>query len=212
MASIAQKILLLKPIPIDPTKCTPNKSLYQQILNDSQATSERQAKQFNLGNTYCTANPIHAAEFILEREYGDSALFDQNQHTSVFIPPTFVSHQYAKKSVALLEYDVKKDIERLLDNLKQHSPTYWLTKEFEAFMNMQNGADFIDKKAFDKWILNLQVIYLVITELKTDQVVLLQQQNWESLFNHTFNSYRRNPQCCQFFKWNETILKRSLES
>ena len=75
MASIAQKVLSLQPKAIDSTKCTPNKSLYQQILNNSQATSERQAKQFNLGNTHCTSNPIDAADFILEREYGDSSLW-----------------------------------------------------------------------------------------------------------------------------------------
>ena len=166
MSTIHQQVLSLQPKLIDSTKCTPNKSLYHQIINNSQATSERQAKQFNLGNTHCTANPIHAAEFILEREYGESALFDLNQHTSVFIPPTFVSHQYAKKPVAMLEYDVKRDIERLLDNLKRHSPTYWLTKELQAFMNTQHGVDSLNKKMFDQWILNLQILYLVITELK----------------------------------------------
>ena len=75
LASISQKVLSLQPKPIDSTKCTPNKSLYHQILNNSKATSEKQAKQFNLGNTHCTANPIDAADFILEREYGDSSLF-----------------------------------------------------------------------------------------------------------------------------------------
>ena len=173
LAIISRKVLSLQPKPIDPKKCTPNKSLYHQILNNSQATSERQAKQFNLGNTHCTANPIDAADFILEREYKDSSLFIQNEHKSVFIPPTFVSNQHNKTSVAVLEYHVKKDIDRLLDNLKQRSPTYWLTKELEAFMQAQNGVDSIDKKAFDKWILNLQIMYLAITELKTDQLTLL---------------------------------------
>eukprot|EP00111_Clytia_hemisphaerica_P008554 TCONS_00024983-protein len=95
MAGIIQKVLSLKPLPIDPTRCTSNKSLYQQILNNSEATSERQAKQFNLGNSHCTSNPMHAADFVLEREYGDSSLYVQGEH-SVFIPPTFVSKQYKK--------------------------------------------------------------------------------------------------------------------
>eukprot|EP00111_Clytia_hemisphaerica_P010854 TCONS_00031760-protein len=172
MASIAQQVLALKPIPIDPTKCTPNKSLYQQILNNSQATSERQAKQFNLGNTHITSNPVDAADFILEREYGDSSLFVQNKHTSVFIPPTFVSNQYKKSSTAILDYDVEKDIYRLLVNLRQHSPTYWLTKELETFMQTQNGNDSIDSKVFDRWILNVQIMYLIIVEMKTDQLTL----------------------------------------
>ncbi|XP_066912123.1 uncharacterized protein [Clytia hemisphaerica] len=170
MANIANKVLSLRPLPIDPTRCTPDKSLYEQILNNRPATSERQAKQFNLGNTHRTANPIDAADFILEREYGDSFLFDQTQHTSIFIPPTFVSKQYVKKNVALLEYDVRRDMDRLLVNLKQHSPTYWLTKELETFMNAQNKPDCIDKKSFERWILNVQIMYLVINELKTDNV------------------------------------------
>eukprot|EP00111_Clytia_hemisphaerica_P022505 TCONS_00066176-protein len=174
MAGIIQKVLSLKPLPIDPTRCTTNKSLYQQIINNSQATSERQAKQFNLGNSHCTANPMHAADFIFEREYGDSSLFVQGELTSVFIPPTFVSNQYKKSSTAILNYDVKNDIDRLLVNLKQHSPTYWLTKELETFMQTQNNADSVDKKAFGKWILNLQIMYLAISELKTDQVTLPQ--------------------------------------
>ncbi|XP_066917654.1 uncharacterized protein [Clytia hemisphaerica] len=174
MAGIMQKVLSLKPLPIDPTRCTLNKSLHQQILNNSQATSERQAKQFNLGNSHCTANPMHAADFVLEREYGDSSLFVQGEHTSVFIPPTFVSKQYKKSSTAILDYDVKKDIDRLLVNLKEHSPTYWLTKELETFMQTQNNDDSIDKKSFGKWILNLQIMYLAISELKTDQGTLPQ--------------------------------------
>ena len=173
--SIKQKLfsyISLQSKPIDPTKCTAKKSLYHQILKNSQATSERQARQFNLGNAHCTANPIDAAEFILEREYGESSLFIQSEHTSVFIPPTFVSNQYKKPSVAILDYEVKKDIDRLLDNLKQHSPTYWLTTELQSFLNTQNITDSIDKKAFDQWILNLQIMYLVIAELKTETVTL----------------------------------------
>ena len=123
-----------------------------------------------MGNTHCTANPIDAADFILEREYGDSSLFVKGEHTSIFIPPTFISDQYKKSCTAILNYDVKKDIDRLLDNLKQHSPTHWLTRELETFMKTQSNSDSIDKKAFDQWILNLQIMYLIIRELKTDQV------------------------------------------
>ncbi|XP_066924152.1 uncharacterized protein [Clytia hemisphaerica] len=172
LASITTKILTLKPLPIDVTKCTPNKSLYHQILNNRQSTSERQAKQFNLGNTHCTANPIDAADFVLEREYGESSLYVQGEHSSVFIPPTFVSNQYKKYSTAILDYDIKKDIGRLLDNSKQNSPMNWFTRELEAFMSTQHGGESIDAKDFQRWTLNLQIIYLAIVELKTDQTTL----------------------------------------
>ena len=44
------KILALKSQKIDPTKCTPAKSLHQQVLKYSQKTLQQQTKQFNLGN------------------------------------------------------------------------------------------------------------------------------------------------------------------
>ena len=39
-------------------------------------------------------------------------------------------------------------------------------------MQTQNGAHCIDKRAFDKWILNLKIMYLVIEELKAEPVYL----------------------------------------
>uniref|UniRef100_A0A7M5WW77 Uncharacterized protein n=1 Tax=Clytia hemisphaerica TaxID=252671 RepID=A0A7M5WW77_9CNID len=174
MANIEQKLRLLQPKPIDPSKCDPNKSLYWQIIDNNQTALNRQAKQFNLGNTLKFNDPIKAAMFLLQREYGDSSLFKKDVHEAVFIPPTFVSNQYMKKSpVAILEYEVKKDIDRLLDNLKEHSPDYWLTKELQTFLQTQNGDDdCIDKKAFDQWIVNLKIMYLVIEDQKTDKVTL----------------------------------------
>uniref|UniRef100_A0A7M5UEM6 Uncharacterized protein n=1 Tax=Clytia hemisphaerica TaxID=252671 RepID=A0A7M5UEM6_9CNID len=39
-------------------------------------------------------------------------------------------------------------------------------------MNTQTDADSIERKAFERWILNLQILFLLIIELKTDQVNL----------------------------------------
>ena len=130
MADVAQKLSLLQPKAIDPSKCNGKKSLYRQIITNNQIVSNRQAKQFNLGNTLKFNDPIKAAMFLLQREYGDSSLFKNDLHEAVFIPPTFASNQYVKKSsVAVLDYEVKKDMERLVDNLKEHSPGKWLTIE-----------------------------------------------------------------------------------
>ena len=49
--TIAQKLSLLQAKPIDPSKCDRNKSLYWQIIKNSKRALDRQAKQFNLGNT-----------------------------------------------------------------------------------------------------------------------------------------------------------------
>ena len=81
-ASIAQKLSLLQPKLINPTKCDPNKSLYGQIIRNNQATLKRQAKQFNLGNTLKFTDPIKAAQFLLQREYGTSSLFKNDLHIS----------------------------------------------------------------------------------------------------------------------------------
>ena len=173
MADITKKLFLLRPKPIDPSQCTQNKSLYWQIIRNSQTALNRQAKQFNLGNTLKFNDPIKAAHFLLQREYGDSSLFKNDLHEAVFIPPTFVSNQYMKDSpVAILDYEVKKDIERLVDNLKELSPENWLTKELQNFMQTQIDASCIDKKAFDQWIVNLKIMYLAITELKTETLNL----------------------------------------
>ncbi|XP_066921009.1 uncharacterized protein [Clytia hemisphaerica] len=183
--TIAQKLQLLQPKPIDPSKCDPNKSLYWQIIRNNQTVVKRQAKQFNLGSTLRFNDPIKAAMFLLQREYSDSSLFKNDVHEAVFIPPTFVSNQYMKKlPVAILEYEVKKDINRLLDNLKEHSPDYWLTKELKSFLQAKNGEDdeddddndndndYIDKKAFDPWVVNLKIMFLVIEELKSNKMNL----------------------------------------
>ena len=173
MASIAQKLSLLQPKPIDPSKCDPNKSLYWQIIRNNQLASDRQAKQFNLGNSQRFTDPIKAAQYLLQREYGDSSLFNEDVNEAIFIPPTFVSHQYTKNSFAsILDYEVKKDVNRLLDNLKEHSPEHWLTRELQTFMLTQIGLGCIDKKAFDGWRLNLQIMHLVFQELKADKVSL----------------------------------------
>ncbi|XP_066930751.1 uncharacterized protein [Clytia hemisphaerica] len=180
---IAQKLKLLQPKPIDPSKCDPNKSLYWQIIRNNQTALDRQAKQFNLGNTLTFNDPIKAAKFLLQREYGDSALFKKDVHEAVFIPPTFVSNQYMKKSpVVVLKYEVKKDIDRLLDNLKEHSNNYWWTKELESFMQTQNGADCIGQKAFDQWFVNLKIMFLVIEELKSDKVNLPSTMSEKGVF------------------------------
>ena len=111
-----QRLSLLQPKPIDPSKCNENKSLYWQILNNSQTISKRQKKQFNLGNSQTFADPIKAAEYLLTREYGDTFLFNGALHEAIFIPPTFVSNQYTKKStVAILDYEVKERYRKTFD-------------------------------------------------------------------------------------------------
>ncbi|XP_066910542.1 uncharacterized protein [Clytia hemisphaerica] len=174
MLGIVSKIKSLKPTKIDPTKCDPRRSLYQQILRNSEATSERQERQFNLGSTCFTSDPVYAAKFVLWREYCDSSLFVEGEHTSVFIPPTFASCQYTNNSpVAILDFEVKADIERLVNNLLYHSPDYWLTIELHNFMQTQSGEHrTIDKKEFDQWVFNLKIMYLVIEELNNEQLNL----------------------------------------
>ena len=71
MAQIAQKLLLLQPKSIDTSKCTQDKSVYWQIIWNNQTALDRQAKQFNLGNTHKFTDPIKAAHHLLQRANGN---------------------------------------------------------------------------------------------------------------------------------------------
>ena len=174
-----QEISSLKPQLIDPTKCSTQTSLYQQILRAPQKVLKEQNKKFNLGNGQLFNDPIQAADQLLAREYADSALFDPNNHEPVFIPPVFQSKQYSKNdsAVHILDYeDVKKStIKKSLDNLPQkNSPNHWLTKEMQAFYNTQQNitGDEINFNEFRDWILNIKIMYLLIEELGTERVIL----------------------------------------
>ena len=119
MVDIEAKLSSLKPTIIDPYKCTPAKSLYQQILNTANERLKHQEEQwFNLGNGQKFNDPISAAEYLLKREYGDSFLFKEDRHEPVFIPSEFMSCQYVKKSgVAVLDYrDIKLKFIQTLEN------------------------------------------------------------------------------------------------
>uniref|UniRef100_A0A7M5X0G4 Uncharacterized protein n=2 Tax=Clytia hemisphaerica TaxID=252671 RepID=A0A7M5X0G4_9CNID len=168
----------LKPMSIDPTNCSTQKSLYQQIKKSPQKVLNEQKRKFNLGNGQFFNDPIKAADQLLEREYADSALFDSTLHKAIFIPPLFESAQYAKtnSSVHMLDYgDVKKSsIQKSLDNLKLNNPNHWFTKELQSFHDLQQStsSDEINATEFSYWIRNIKLKHLLIEELGTDQVHL----------------------------------------
>ncbi|XP_066932914.1 uncharacterized protein [Clytia hemisphaerica] len=173
-----QEIFALKPMSIDPTNCSTQKSLYQQIKKSPQKVLNEQNKKFNLGNGRFFNDPIKAADQLLEREYADSALFDSALHEAIFIPPLFESDQYAKtnSSVHMLDFeDVKKSsIQKSLDNLKLNNPNHWFTKELQSFHDLQhkNSGDEIKTTEFEEWIRNIKIMHLLSEELGTDQVQL----------------------------------------
>ena len=118
-------------------------------------------------------DPIATADYLLEREYIDSFLFDsQKYQDALFIPPVFQSNQYTKESpVSILDYDVVKDIEKTLDNMLKNSPNDWFTSDFKAFIQTQkcvSGTTVkteINSKEFDQWIVNTKIKYLVVKKL-----------------------------------------------
>ena len=187
MLSVRQKLLALQPKAIDPTKCTTDKSLHQQVLKNSKVTLDRQTKQFNLGNSQTLTDPIQAADYLLEREYGETSLFDQSRHEAVFIPPVFCSNQYTKKSlVCLLDYDIEKQCLKTLDNLLKELPNHWFTRQLQMFIQQQglaNNADHqINDALFHKWILNIKIIYLVSKELPIDSLNLPSSTSENDIF------------------------------
>ena len=167
MADIRQKLLALKPQIIDPSNCTVGKSLYQQVMRHSNKTLQQQAKQFNLGNGKIFTDPIQAADYLLQREYDESALFDLTRHEPVFIPPVFTSNQYKKSPVSLLDYDIEKQILKTLENLLREMPKYWFSEQLDLFVRQQGSftQGQANSKDFDKWILNCKMMYLVAAEL-----------------------------------------------
>ena len=144
-----------------------DKSFTNQIKQNLQDVSEAQKHQFNLGNGMNFTDPIQAAEYLLEREYGDSFLFNDSKDEPIFIPPVFLSQEYSKKTkVSVLDYNVK---EKILDTLgKVELPENWKTKEYKDLLNMLNsGADNF-KVAYDKWIRQMKPIYNAAEELKSN--------------------------------------------
>ncbi|XP_066921938.1 uncharacterized protein [Clytia hemisphaerica] len=178
---IPAKVSALKPEPIDDSRCTQQKSLFQQITDtrNSQGVFDRQENQFkkyNLGNGITMNDPIATSDYLLEREYVESFLFDsQNYHEALFIPPVFKSNQYTKESsVSILDYDVVKDVKKTLGNMLKNSPRHWFTTDFQAFIQTQkpvSGTTLteINSKEFDQWITKSKIKHLVVKELQTDQ-------------------------------------------
>uniref|UniRef100_A0A7M5UEM7 Uncharacterized protein n=1 Tax=Clytia hemisphaerica TaxID=252671 RepID=A0A7M5UEM7_9CNID len=164
---VEQELRDLGPQVIDPANCTPKLSLHQQILNTPKARLlKEQSKQwFNLGNNQTSNGPITAAEYLLKREYGESAIFKHDSRDPVFIPSEIACCDYDEKSIAVLDYNIDERMKLTLDNLKQESPEYWLTKELDAFLQTQALNNEIKQDEFNKWIVNLMTLYLMKREL-----------------------------------------------
>eukprot|EP00111_Clytia_hemisphaerica_P012259 TCONS_00035992-protein len=178
MSDLEARIQNLKPLAINPDKCTVDLSLYEQINQNSNEFQDRQAKQFNLGNGLNFGTPISAAEYLLKREYGETFLFEEDSSKAIFIPPEFISSQYLKAGdssvTGMLDYNVKTTLTTTKENLLKNLPDFWFTKEFDAFMRnnqLQNQQSTstgnsqshnIDQTAFDKWRFNAKIMHLVI--------------------------------------------------
>ena len=106
MEAVKRNLLALKPKDIDPNNCDHNKSITRQILQNSEKRLKDQHSQFNLGNGKTFKDPFKAADYLLEREYGDTFLFDNTHHEPISIPPVWTSEQYNKKSsTTLLDFE-----------------------------------------------------------------------------------------------------------
>ena len=175
--TMEKKVLALKPKIIDPAKCTQIKSLHQQVLRYSRQTLQQQTKQFNLGNGLTFTDPIKAADYLLEREYGESSLVDNTNRECVFIPPVFCSNQYTRKySVPLLDFEFEKLFLTTLENLLKEFPNHWFTEQLKTFVQQQglrnNNANEINTSDFNKWILNVKMSYLIGLELQGNEANL----------------------------------------
>ena len=168
---ILRIISLLKPEDINDLTLAggKNKSFSEKIKQNQQDISKGQRKQFNLGNGQLFQDPVKAAEYLLEREYGNSFLFKSDNHDTIFIPPVFISQEYSKKtSVSVLDYKVKNDIKKSLESLQEELPKYCKTKELEELLEILNENENNWKSAYDKWVRQMKPIYDGNEILKSD--------------------------------------------
>ncbi|XP_066933713.1 uncharacterized protein [Clytia hemisphaerica] len=177
MANLIQELIKLAPRAIDPSRCTSSTSLHQQITTGSVVNQQKvlanQDRQFNVGNGQTFQDPILAAEYLLEREYGESFVFDSNHHEPIFIPSEFVCSQYFKESsTADLEPDIENQMRQTLENLKKQAPKFWLTKDLDVFLQTQKQGSEIDQTEYEKWILKVKVMYLLTQELDVSKLNL----------------------------------------
>ena len=155
MNELSSDLSTLAPETIDPNKCIKQKSIYHQILKTSKKCVDKQVKLFNLGNGQFFNDAILAAEYLLQREYGDSFLFHSDKHDPLFIPPVWTSKQFERldnkastekgsttdSQATVLNFDIDNDLKKTLDNLQNSSPNHWFTCEFESFMTSQKGEN-----------------------------------------------------------------------
>ena len=167
---ISDEVKALHPKPIDHTKCIKRKSLYEQIKTNAAKSLKEQKKQFNLGNGLRFSDPIEASKYLLEREYGETFLFKENNNQAVFIPPVFTSPQTADS--ASLDYDVEGSLKRTLENLVREQPEHWLREELDTFIQLYGESEEFKQDKFDSWKLNMKLLYLMTVELKTRNLSL----------------------------------------
>ncbi|XP_066935831.1 uncharacterized protein [Clytia hemisphaerica] len=191
MDKVISWLSTLAPETIDPSKCTKQKSLYHQILKNSNERLSKQEKVFNLGNGQTFNDPILSAEYLLQREYGDSFLFHPTKHDPLFIPSVWTSKQFEKQDnkglvdtthshsqISVLDFEIDKDLKKTLDNLIESSPHHWFTCEFESFMTSQSDGNpisddiKINEQKFQDWLSNVKLMYMIAEKFKTEKLTL----------------------------------------
>lgn len=137
-----------------------------------------QEKQFNLGCTIKLTDPLETSDFLIEREYGD--VFDCDIKETVFIPPVFISAEYAR-DIPTLGDNVEDTLDNLDVYLKKHFPQHWLTSQLDSFL--KNA----EKKDIQGWITKMKLLYLV-----NSYIVETQNQycpSWEQVCNYGLKKF-----------------------
>eukprot|EP00111_Clytia_hemisphaerica_P004503 TCONS_00012888-protein len=152
---ISQKLEALHPKPINVWNCSLKSSIVERLSNNNQHNKQR----FDLGNGQIFNDPIHAASYLLQREYGESSIFELDKHDPVFIPPIFTSTKKSFKIEAIFQDQLKS----IANNLQRDQPNYWFTIELKAFVCVieANKDIGISKAKFGSWILNIKIMYLL---------------------------------------------------
>uniref|UniRef100_A0A7M5V452 Uncharacterized protein n=1 Tax=Clytia hemisphaerica TaxID=252671 RepID=A0A7M5V452_9CNID len=157
---------------IDKARC--QKSL-EKYLKEQNGPTTNQKRQFQLGNGQRNRKPLEAAAHLLQREYGDSFLF-QKEGESIFIPPVFVSKHHAANHIQ--DKEMLSEMETQYDQLTDN---HWFKKEIKAFFQEQkrkqklpnnNGSipNAINNHDFEDWMLRVKIKYLLHEELENEDL------------------------------------------
>lgn len=185
-------------------RCTPSTSYFQQIQLSAQLRGEvllKQQNQFNLGNQQTFSDPFQAADYLLQREYGDTYLYGKNPGHAVFIPPFFIcakENRFYFDDVSILTNNVKEEIKKASVNTSRYQPGHWFTLQVtKLYEFIETNTDQLNKSRLDDWVCKMKLLHLLYEYGPAEFDVNMEIQGY----------YSPNLMVCDFTEFYDHCLK-----